>query len=600
MDVEKHFFSSDNAGRADALPEEPLGVEDFHLGRSGEIMDEEEKRKKAAEDVLAEQESHKISEEHSGRGASTENVASEGGAETDGSLDLRAEYNLHEYGLSPDDRGKLERITDRGRGAFNGLLNVPGLDRAAARFGMKFDQYFLDKSNEETRKLNAKVKDIDDQIKLFNQKNEAAAAAAAANNADPNLAAGNSLAGILTRTRNEKIDELQRKKEQLMPKIGEHEAAAKVSETNRNRYVDWMRRKNNERIAPLKAKELKYKNELRDFDEKTAPLVIYFKGLKNEVELLEKEKVDGIKEAEEAGLNDKELKEEIKKFNERIKRRRKVLEEWEEIKIKRAKMEQRITRLNAKIKEADRSNEYKAILDKKPLFVTPRAEEAASSPNVQEENNVGAQNGRIPEEETNRENPETKYDAGDLLELWKEHFEQKVDKGFTIDAAVEEGLSLEESEQLTVAEFKQKIKSYYESRFSGATALLENIETARNGFATNEQELAAALRELDGKRQESEETPKFWIQDAIKLWNSFLQEKLAKELKSETDLGKIILLNPGEFVNKADISQNVSWEDFQAVVEKYYQKNPKIRANLRDRLEQEYRNFLDSKRESQA
>lgn len=607
IDVESHFFPGgvDKGGKQDLSKVNP---DPIHLGYSEAIIKEntadpnelarrraEETAARVAAAGLEQVEENILYDEHSNR---NERAA----ALSDERMDMRAEYNLHEFELTPDDRSNLERITDRGRQAFNGLLNIRGIDRKAARFGMKFDQHFLDKSNEEIIRLRAQVTQIDDRIKLFNQRNEAAAAAAAVNNTGIDAVAESSMADLLTRARNEKIGELQREREQLMAKIGKHEADAKLSETNRNRYVDWMVRKNNKMLAPLEAKKMRYQDELRVFDEKNAPLIVHFQRLKAEVEFLEKERVNGIKEAEEMGLRGKELEEAKKEFDGKIERRRKVLEEWEEKKAERARKEQQIAALGAKIKKADRRDEYQAILNKKPLLAMPQAERSSSETGPREEVRVEAQDQGILEEEVSQENAGEKFNAGDLLKLWKEHFAKKVNKGFTIGVIVEKWFSMDEDEKITVDEFKKKLSDHYDGRFpeSSNEALRKNIQTALDSFGGNGEELRIALRGMEGKRQETKEAPKLWIQDAVIQWNNFLQKQLALELKNDADLGKSILLNPGDFVRKDDILQNVNLEEFKAIAEKCYQDKPELSANLRGRLEQEYINFLESQRESQA
>jgi len=301
-------------------------------------------------------------------------------------------------------------------------LNIPKIDRVAARFGMQFDQHFFDKSNKEVEKLSAQVARIDDRIKLFRQRNETAAAAA--NNSGNNPATKSQLADLLTKARNEKIDELQKERERLMAKISKNEADAKFSEVNRNRYVEWMIRRNNEIIAPLEAKKLKYQEDLRNFDEEQAPLAAHFQHLMVEVEALEKEKINGLKEAEEAGLNKNEVKEIIKEFDDKIKRRRKLLEEWEDIKRERAKMGQKIAAINMEIKKADRRKEYEAIFNKKPLIVTSR-EAAVREPDGGGQGRETWQEHLAAEQETNPENAAAKFSAGDMIQLWQKHFLKK-------------------------------------------------------------------------------------------------------------------------------------------------------------------------------
>ena len=598
MGAEDHFFPRDkNEANGDVLPKDRSGIDDFHLGRSEGVIAEEEGRRKAAEEAksarAAEEASHTLSDEHSGRDERVKSAADarggEGGAEAEEEMDerpdMRSEYNLHGFELTSDDRSNLERITDRGRAAFDGLLDIRKIDRVAARFGMKFDQHFLDKSNENTKELNVKVAHIDDKIRLFNQRNGVAATGAS----------NGFLAERLVEARNENIDKLNRERARLMAKIGEHEADAKASEVTRNKYVDWMIRRNNEKIAPLEGHKMRLREDLREFDEEHRPLTVHFQAVAAEVESFEKQKVNGIKEAEEAGLSKKEVKEEIKKFDAKIKRRRDVLKEWDDIKRQRARLEQKIAQVSAEIAKIDRKKEYEAIKNKKPYIVTPQAEAAAGG-GLGDGNQgpTGPDGHLLAEEETGREGAETRFGVGDMLELWKKSFSEKVNEGFKIEKAIEEGeFTSAEGEQLTIAGFKQKLRVYYGERFPGATALLVNINEAIDGFGGNQEEFRAALQELDASRQENQEAPKLWIQDAIINWNGFLNTQFDSEFRNEPELRGKIIMNPGEFVNKDGVPQEVDAEELREVIGNYYQNKPEVDTNTKRRLEQEYQNFLE-------
>lgn len=234
------------------MPEEQGGIDDFHLGRSPEIIGEERKAHMNVED-------------------------------------LRLRNSLDKLDLTLGDKGMLERIVERGREAFDGLLDVPAINEIAARFGTEFDQRLLDKSNERIREMRVELSLVEDRIKLFNQMNEAA---------DDK----SGMADLLIGARNEKITEMREKSDWITAKIKEEGANAKIHEINRNKYVEWMVKRNNERIAPLEAEKAKHQNDLRKFDESVRPLVVHFEQLKMEAEALEKERDSWRENAKEAGM----------------------------------------------------------------------------------------------------------------------------------------------------------------------------------------------------------------------------------------------------------------------------------------------------------
>jgi hypothetical protein len=65
-------------------------------------------------------------------------------------------------------------------------------------------------------------------------------------------------------------------------------------------------------------------------------------------------------------------------------------------------------------------------------------------------------------------------------------------------------------------------------------------------------------------------------------------------LKNNADLAKTVILSPGEFVGKDDVSQEIGLEELQTIVAKYYQNKPGTENQLlRDRLLQECKNFSE-------
>jgi len=55
-----------------------------------------------------------------------------------------------------------------------------------------------------------------------------------------------------------------------------------------------------------------------------------------------------------------------------------------------------------------------------------------------------------------------------------------------------------------------------------------------------------------------------------------------------------VILSPGEFVGKDDVSQEIGLEELQTIVAKYYQNKPGTENQLlRDRLLQECKNFSE-------
>jgi hypothetical protein len=536
MNIEEHFFPKNqvNEEESDVLPEEQGGIDDFHLGRSPEIIGEERKAHMNVED-------------------------------------LRLRNSLDKLGLTLGDKGMLERIVERGREAFDGLLDVPAINEIAARFGTEFDQRLLNKSNERIGEMRVELSLVEDRIKLLNQMNEAA-----------DNKSG--MADLLIGARNEKITEMREKSDWITAKIKEEGANAKIHEINRNRYVEWMIRRNNERIAPLEAEKAKHQNDLRKFDESVRPLVVHFEQLKMEAEALEKERDSWRENAKEAGMKKSEIRNVVKEFDGKINHRYKYLDEWQKINLQRAKIEQKIAAIEVNIRRADQSNEYNRILENKPLL-------------MKDDN-------PIPEDaNVNSEKIETKFKAGDLLELWREHFVQKVDKGFQIKEAVITGdsgrsseIKLNHDEEMSIDEFKKRLGDYYEKRFPKDRngELAAGIRTALGSFGRNEELLRAQMRDWDENERGKEEAPKLWIQDAIISWNNFISKRFGVELKNNTDLAKTVILSPGEFVGKDDVLQEIGLEELQTIVAKYYQNKLGTENQLlRDRLLQECKNFSE-------
>jgi hypothetical protein len=536
MNIEEHFFPKNqvNEEESDVLPEEQGGIDDFHLGRSPEIIGEERKAHMNVED-------------------------------------LRLRNSLDKLGLTLGDKGMLERIVERGREAFDGLLDVPAINEIAARFGTEFDQRLLNKSNERIGEMRVELSLVEDRIKLLNQMNEAA-----------DNKSG--MADLLIGARNEKITEMREKSDWITAKIKEEGANAKIHEINRNRYVEWMIRRNNERIAPLEAEKAKHQNDLRKFDESVRPLVVHFEQLKMEAEALEKERDSWRENAKEAGMKKSEIRNVVKEFDGKINHRYKYLDEWQKINLQRVKIEQKIAAIEVNIRRVDQSNEYNRILENKPLL-------------TKDDN-------PIPEDvNVNSEKIKTKFKAGDLLGLWQEHFVQKVDKGFQIKEAVITGdsgrlseIKLNHDEEMSIDEFKKRLSDYYEKRFPKDRngELAAGIRTALGSFGRDEELLRDQMRDWDENERGKEEAPKLWIQDAIISWNNFISKRFGVELKNNADLTKTVILSPGEFVGKDDVLQEIGLEELQTIVAKYYQNKLGTENQLlRDRLLQECKNFSE-------
>lgn len=282
--------------------------------------------------------------------------------------DAGANYGVMR-GFDVETKKIFGKILSQARNSFDKLLGVPGINKIAAEVGAGHDQSRLEQCNKETQGLGIEIERLDLQIKAQNK-------IIARMEADIDKQA-NGLAGIGTlikrntiEVRKNKTAALEEKRKKLVAKVAVSEAAAQVCARQRDGYIDWLDNHYSEKISPLENERNMWESKLESFNKDNESLEEDFAGWAAEIPELENQKAEIVKDLAASGVPLRQIEEDISYYDEQIKYRKKSLMDWNDIKLGRAKLEQRIAVINEKIVRMDIRNEFTAAKNIRPLILT--------------------------------------------------------------------------------------------------------------------------------------------------------------------------------------------------------------------------------------
>jgi len=511
------------------------------------------------------------------------------------SQDLRSVYNYREFSVSSENKSLLEKISDGGRKIFDGLLKIPLVNEVAAKYGMGWEKFWLNRRNDQIKDLGSKAQSFDLQISLRNRQ------VAALKSKNETNFIRSMINGVRVQNQMDEIAKLEGEKDKLMAQIGATEASAKLYAQKRDGVADWLIDFYGEKITPLETKLQAAEEKLKKFDIDNEPEEKRFKEIEVEIVKLEDEKKGYVTELAASGMSQKKIDKEVAFFGEQINELRAQLRERNDLRQQRAGIEQKIAQAKEKLAKADKRKEFINAKNSKALIITPtaaavlaeaRSVEQSDGQPIGPENEV-AGNGRVDNPEDVVENIVAgKFDIGKTIAGWNEFIAKGFDpnSGFRVDPKIDlsdlaKKMGIKENESVDSAGFKKIICEFYEKKYKGK-ALNEKISGLWDKFAKNNGSLVAAENggeddlQLEVGRDsaqeggpqdrspENSENQAYRAEDMINAWNNFTRENAGA--KNHADL---TLNLPDLIKENRDLGEMVSPKRFKEAVVGFFVTN---------------------------
>jgi hypothetical protein len=422
-------------------------------------------------------------------------------------------------GLSDENKGFLEKISDGGKKIFDALLKIPRINKSVAGKAIWCEEYFMKRCNNNTEKLGGEARLLDTKVGIRERAIEDLMTRIEGLRAEGDTVRAASLELKLQVKTVEKAN-FENKRNGLLDKIRVQEARARVYAGKRDGIANKMIGYYNEKMAPMEAEVVSLQTDKNDLIAFVAQREAQFNEWTSRINDLENGKKRNIEELTRDGASKEEIKEEAKEFDEEIKELRDQLKEKDNLKQQQLEIEQKIAEAMGKMsghKENRGEFENKKII--RPLNITQV--DAANPGSVdandlgdrgQEDSDVsdraagpnpdvpvpGARRGdlrqeahfldpdgvnslreinELPREETPEDNDQHTARVDKYILKWNEYVQGGFLNGFSPEAISSlsignvddflETMGLSNNEMLNFREFKNKIYGYYKEHYRG-------------------------------------------------------------------------------------------------------------------------------------
>jgi hypothetical protein len=629
MGVEEHFgFINDQHQESDDEQSDEKTIDqgitnDPHFGRSETII-EEDKQRQAEADKQKRRPGYDGTLPHSGYypEAQADVLREEAAGGKDPHLDSRA-ADIIEFGVSGENKTLWEKMSDAGKAVFEGLLNIPGMNSLTAKLGMKYEQFWLEKTNKKTQELGRQVQGLDVLIGLKEK------IIADMESKEEKNFIKKEIGKLKLQSCINEVDRFKDEKDKLMAKIGIYEADARFYAQERDKVADWLIGYYSEKLSKPVA-ELEAANAaLNNFDIENEPVEKEFAKIEDEIAKLEKQKNEAVKALAATGMVPKKIDKEIAYFDEEMKGLRAELGKRYGLRRRRARIEQEIAKTNEKLIRMDKRPEFINAKNSKALILTPQTSDAAEG--ATDTGSVAEPEASPPENNPaeNVENPT--YPMKDVVGAWNKFIKEKINQGFKfhIDKSIDLDVLAQKTqggEQIDIGKFQQITRSFYEAEYSQAPFLKQTINrfldefvknsiffveaygnrennqrpsaTANQVTQTNRDSAPESVErgnEVDKEPQESDElaensgeNQKFQVGEFADRWKEFVIKYFGSRR------GEALTIRPNELEGAEFVPADgfVDIKGFVAIIEQFYQKNFNIGNKAKKELEQAIASFL--------
>jgi hypothetical protein len=423
-------------------------------------------------------------------------------------------------GLSDENKGFLEKISDGGKKIFDTLLKIPRINKKVAGKAIWCEEYFMKECNKKTEKFGGEARLLDTKIGIRERAIADLTTRIEELRVEGDTVRAASLELKLQVKTVEKAN-FENKRNSLSDKIREQEARARVFAGKRDGIANKMIGYYNEKMAPMEAEVVSLQTDKNDLIAFVAEREAQFNEWTSRINDLENGKKRNIEELTRDGASKEEIKEEAKEFDEEIKELRDQLKEKDNLKQQQLEIEQKIAEAMGKMsghKENRGEFENKKII--RPLNITQadaansgRGETNGPGDRRQENNDVFGRDvadpnpsgpasadrrgdlrqeahfldpdgvnsfreiNELPREDTPEDNDQHTARVNKYILKWNEYVQGGFLNGFSPEAISSLSISnaddflettgLSNSESLTFREFKNKIYGYYKEHYRG-------------------------------------------------------------------------------------------------------------------------------------